>query len=290
MTLDLDKAKGMFLGLAVGDALGTTLEFSRPEVGDKQLTEIIGGGPFHLQPGHFTDDTSMAIAMAESLMECDGFEPVEVMAEFRAWQLEGRHSPDNRRVDIGETTRESLDNWRSDRPYVGPSSYDTSGNGGIMRLAPIVIWNRHSYEDAIVDAVRQSMLTHASEQCVRYAQAMAAVLWHGKIDDIHGEKLGHPKKLDDTGNPYSGGHVVETYSAACWAVRNTDNFRDALIKAVNLRYDADTVGAVTGQIAGSIYGLQAIPASWLETLAWKEKIETMATELWESAPKNMANT
>ena len=84
-----------------------------------------------------------------------------------------------------------------------------------------------------------------------------------------------------TGNPYSGGYVAETFSAACYAVRNSDNFEQAVTAAVNYRYDADTTGAVAGQIAGAIYGLEGIPKRWLKVVAWREKLEHLAVSLFE---------
>jgi len=111
----------------------------------------------------------MAIAMAHSITEREEFDPAQVMYEFQEWRTEGKHSPSGRCVDIGGATRAAMEQWRMDweHPYSGSVYNDTLGNGGIMRMAPIIIWNRHSYEDTIVDAVRQSMLTHASEVYVR---------------------------------------------------------------------------------------------------------------------------
>lgn len=295
MTLNHDQAQGMLLGLAIGDALGTTLEFSRPTKANPIHPihdQIKGGGPTGVPAGYFTDDTSMAIAIADSITERDEFDPAQVMYEFQEWRTKGKHSPSGRCVDIGGATRASLDAWGMDfdRPFVGSIADYTSGNGSIMRLAPIVIWNRHSYEDAIVDAVRQSMLTHASEKSVRYAQAMAAALFHGQLDGVYGEELGHPEKFDDRECPYSGGYVKESFSASCYAVRNSSGFKEALIKAVNYGFDADSTGAVTGQIAGRIYGLKAIPQEWLNVLAWKDKLTDMASQLWARAPTCMAVT
>jgi len=287
MTFELDKAKGMLLGLAIGDALGTTLEFSRPHGNEKNHTEITGGGPFHLPAGTFTDDTSMALAIGASIIEQKEFDALDIMQEFWAWYSEGKYSPQNNCFDIGIATREALEHWSSnyEKPYAGSTDPQSSGNGNLMRMAPVIIYNHHRYECALVDAVRQSLITHASNECVRHAQAMAAVLFRGSLEDsVHGIELGKPYKMDDNGNPYCGGYIRETFTAACWAVRSTNSFEDALIRIVNLGYDADTTGAVTGQIAGRIYGAEAIPSRWLDKLAWREKIEEMAEKLWEMAP------
>ena len=284
--MNLDQAKGMFVGLAVGDALGTTLEFSRPSPDDVMHTEMTGGGPFGLPPGVWTDDTSLAVAMAASIINKYEFDPSDMMYEFINWQHNGMHSPMEKCFDIGSTTSTALSrggDWFY--PYQCTTEDNASGNGGIMRMAPIVILNHKSYEDALIDSVRASMLTHGNQDCVRYAQAMAAVLFHGRLDDVYGEEMQIPQKFCDmTGNPYSGGYVAETYSAACHAVKTTSSFEDAIIQAVNYRFDADTTGAVAGQIAGSIYGMNGIPKRWLDTLQWRDKIEDMAVQLWEMSP------
>ena len=282
--MNIDQAKGMLVGLAVGDALGTTLEFSRPSPDDVMHTEMTGGGPFGLPPGVWTDDTSLAVAMATSIINKYGqFDPSDMMYEFINWKTNGAHSPMDKCFDIGTTTSTALNrggDWYY--PYQCTTEDNASGNGGIMRMAPIVILNHKSYEDALVDSVRASMLTHGSEDCVRYAQAMASVLWHGRLDDVYGGYMQIPTKYNDmTGNPYSGGYVAETFSAACYAVRNSDNFEQAVTAAVNYRYDADTTGAVAGQIAGAIYGLEGIPKRWLKVVAWREKLEHLAVSLFE---------
>lgn len=286
--MSLDQAKGMFVGLAVGDALGTTLEFSIPRKGDSLHTEIIGEGPFNLPPGTFTDDTSMAIALATSLINKKEFQPIDIMNEFSEWYHRGKHSPHGKCFDIGMTTLQALTKGEVDklRPYCGSAAENSSGNGNIMRLAPIVIFNRSNYDNCLVDAVRQSMITHASNECCRVAQSMAAALYYGELSNkIHGFEYSEIFTTDEYNQPHSGGYIRETYSAACWAIRETNCFEDALIKVVNLGFDADTTGAVTGQLAGRLYGLQGIPKRWLDKLKWRAQIEDMATNLYSIGQK-----
>lgn len=282
--MTLDQAKGALLGMAIGDALGTTLEFSKPTDDDVLHTEIIGGGPFALPAGTFTDDTSMAIAMATSMVNKRKFDPIDIQEEFWAWYLEGKHSPEGSCFDIGNATSNALNEWSCNflKPYAGSVEADTSGNGGIMRLAPAVILNHRDRDNALTDAVRSSLLTHASDECVMYAQAMGKVLWQGNFEGVG--DLPVPTKFGDNGNPYSGGYVAETFSAASHAVMTTDSFEGAVVTAVNYRYDADTTGAVAGQIAGRFFGLSGIPQRWLDALLWRDKIEELATQLWEIAP------
>lgn len=280
--MNLDQAKGMFVGLAVGDALGTTVEGSRPTAADPLPfhTEMLGGGPTGVPPGGWTDDTSMAVAMADSLIKCNGFDAADIMDKFYGWWETGAYSPSNKCVDIGNATRAALEFFEQhgeyDRPYSASVQYNTSGNGGIMRMAPVIIWNHKNHRNAMIDAVRQSMLTHASEECIECAIAFADDLWHGKRPPL----CFRPDKMDDRGFPYSGGHVMETYPAALYAVACTNSFEEAVITAVNFGYDADTVGAVTGQLAGRIYGYSSIPTRWLDKLLWKDYLVKLAINLY----------
>ena len=203
--------------------------------------------------------------MASSLIGSLEFDPIDVIQEFWKWYQDEKYSTENRCFDTGNTTRDGLNDWSSnfDKPYAGSVDNKASCSGGIMRIAPIIIRNRHNYEDAMVDAVRSSMLTHASEKCISYAQAMASVLWHGSLAEsrIYKPKLQMPEHFASNGNPFGDGYVAETYSAACYALKTTSSFEDAIVQAVNYRFDADTTGAVAGQIAGSIYGMSGVPTT-----------------------------
>lgn len=286
--MNLDQAVGSMLGLAVGDALGCTLEFTKRTPNDTLHTEIIGGGEFDMAVGSYTDDTCMAMALANSLIEKKCFDPQSIMSEFTFWYRDGKYAPSGKCDDIGITTSNALQHWETNKlyPYAGRTEINSSGNGGVMRLAPVVIWNRNLYDNAIVDAVRQSMLTHSSENCVRYAQVLGAILWKGKLepDYIPGFQLCDLPPDNDW--PDAGGDVMSAMKAAVWAVRGTSTFEDALIKAVNLGGDSDTVGAIAGQIAGRIYGASAFPKRWIDTLINEKEIRSLATQLFNNAPKH----
>ena len=164
-----------------------------------QHDKIIGGGPFNVKAGDHTDDTCMALALANSLLDNNGLEPTHVMDEFLAWYIDGKYSPTGKCIDIGNTVKTALNRWKKDRysPFCGPQGEYTSGNGSIMRLSPVIIWNRHSHANALTDAVVQSMLTHASNNCIKYSQIFASILWHGSLnnDIISGlELLALPKE------------------------------------------------------------------------------------------------
>ncbi len=172
-----DRALGALLGLALGDAVGTTLEFSARD-SRARLTDMIGGGPFNLAPGQWTDDTAMALALAESLAANADLDAADLMRRFVDWHETGRYSRNGTCFDIGLTTRAALARWkRNGNPYAGSRDPQTAGNGSLMRLAPVAI--RHFRDRARLRdvAARQSRTTHAApkavEACVGFAEILA---------------------------------------------------------------------------------------------------------------------
>lgn len=283
-----DRLLGAFIGLAVGDALGTTIEFSqRDRV--PPVTDMVGGGPFRLQPGEWTDDMTMALCLAESLIARNGFDATDLMGRFVRWHEEGHNSVTGRCFDIGNTTRASLTRFKqTGDPMAGRADPYAAGNGGIMRLSPAVIFHHQDGQKAELTARLQSATTHGSEEALDAAGVLARVL----LAAIDGKDRGHvvsPSAAGITAGKVaaiargtwktkrrdeieSSGYVVHTLEAALWCVADTADFRSGVLRAVNLGDDADTVGAVTGQIAGALYGLSGIPASWVARLAWRDKL------------------
>ena len=288
-----DRARGAFLGLAVGDALGATLEFEeRDEL--THHTEMLGGGPFDLKPGQWTDDTSMAIALAESLIAHPKFDATDLMQRFVRWAEHGDYSCTGTCFDIGITTRLALSQFeKTGNPFSGSDDEDSAGNGSIMRIAPVAILTASDAALARRLAAEQGRVTHAAPVCRQACLFLVDVLrslikgdvdnafrprWPDAYPAIEEVAMGaYKSKTRD--QIRSSGYVVHTLEAALWAVTQTDNFEEALILAVNLGGDADTVGAVTGQIAGARYGLSGIPERWLEPLAWRTKLEALASDL-----------
>ena len=294
----MDRGRGALVGLAVADALGTTLEFE-PRDALPRHTEMTGGGPFGLDPGVWTDDTSMALALADSLaasMATTGrFDAADVMDRFLRWMEHGAYSPTGRCFDIGVTTREALLRYRrTGDPFAGPVAEDTAGNGSLMRLAPAVLGFLHDPAACREVAGEQSRTTHGAPQAVQSCQYFADLLRRaigGQTKDTvlaPQEWEGHAAVRAVAAGSWRGkdraairstGYVIHTLEAALWAVGTTDSFEEAVILAVNLADDADTVGAVTGQLAGALYGLGAIPERWLERLAWRDRIVAAADGL-----------
>ena len=296
-TLDcttLDRGRGALAGLAVADALGTTLEFQARDALPCH-TEITGGGPFGLEPGVWTDDTSMALALADSLANRDGWDAADLMDRFLRWMEHGAYSPTGRCFDIGVTTRAALSRYRrTGDPVAGPTAENTAGNGSLMRLAPVVLRFLHDPAACRRVAGEQSRTTHGAPQAVQSCQYFADLLRRAILGETKDAVLtavdwnGHPAvravaaggwRGKDRGAIRSTGYVIDTLEAALWAVGTTDSFESAVIRAVNLADDADTVGAVTGQLAGALYGIGSIPERWLERLAWRDSIVTVADTL-----------
>lgn len=292
-----DRGRGALLGLAVGDALGTTLEFKRRDTYPPH-SEMTGGGPFGLQPGQWTDDTSLALALADSLIAHPGFDADDLMRRFVSWRRTGAYSCTGACFDIGNATQDALERYeRTGDPFAGSPDPTAAGNGSLMRLAPAALRHLHDAEAARRLAVDQSRTTHAAPQateaCAFFvdllreavggrpkAEVLAPRAWSGDpaIQAIAaGRWRGRPR-----GAVRSTGYVVHTLEAALWAVDGTGSFGEAVVLAVNLGDDADTVGAVAGQLAGALYGAAGMPQRWLDLLAWRERLQDVADRLLTS--------
>lgn len=277
---DRNQSRGMLLGLAVGDAIGTTVEFS-PRGSFPALTDMTGGGPFGLQAGQWTDDTSMALCLADSLVESGGWDPHDCIMRFVRWWRQGENSCTGSCFDIGITTRNALHRFEQlGDPYAGSTDPSTSGNGAIMRLAPVAIAYGSDVEAAVTAAVLQGRTTHASPECDLFADRLAKLLVTGDI----GAAEDAPGRDAAEASIQSTGYVRNSWEAAVWAVRRSGSFREAVLTAANLGDDADTVAAIAGQIAGRIWGAEAIPLEWLEKLAWRERLTHLADSLHDMEP------
>lgn len=299
--------RGALLGLAAGDALGTTLEF-QPPGSFEPITDVVGGGPFSLPPGAWTDDTSMTLCLAASLVECRGFNAHDQMQRYVRWWREGYMSSTGQCFDIGNTVAGALRRFvRTDNPFSGSTDPYSAGNGSIMRLAPVSLFFSANPQAAIKRSGESSRTTHGATTCVdacRYLGALIVGALNGESKDrllspsycpvpavwqrepLHSEiaaiangsfKQKHPREIRGTG------FVVHSLEAALWAFWHSEDFRDGCLKAVNLGDDADTTGAVYGQLAGAYYGETGIPAEWRAKLVKKDAIEEMADRLFAFA-------
>lgn len=292
--VDADRAIGCLLGLAVGDALGTTLEFSARDT-KPAVTDLVGAGPFGLRPGEWTDDTSMAICLAESLIAEGGrLDPADLMRRFTRWYREGENSVTGRCFDIGTITRSALERFERTGATASslPPDPQQAGNGTLMRLAPVAIVSASDVAQAVALAVAQSRTTHranlAHEACGLFATLLVEAIAGRSKDEVLRPRPAdgalaavaagswRAKSRDEI---LSSGYVLNTLEASLWCVARTDTFAAAVCLAANLGDDADTVAAVTGQLAGALYGRCGIPEEWLRRLAWRERIEALAQQL-----------
>ena len=289
-----DRAVGALVGLAVGDALGATLEFQPRRCGAEHR-ELTGGGVFNLPPGAWTDDTSMALCLADSLLACGGLNPTDLMQRFVRWWRDGENSATGTCFDIGTTTRRELARFAWTGDADGACDYAAcAGSGSLMRLAPAVLFAMPDRNRAIALAREQSRPTHAAPECLEACAYFALLLTEALQGASKAEVL-RPRCFGNTpgiGRMASGerpksrsqvqstGYVIHVLEAALWAVAGAPSFEAALIRAVNLGGDADTIGAVTGQLAGALWGYSAIPDRWLQPLVQRERIEQTAQALW----------
>ncbi|MCY3643508.1 MAG: ADP-ribosylglycohydrolase family protein [Acidimicrobiaceae bacterium] len=302
-----DRFRGCLVGLAAGDALGTTLEFSVPGSFDL-IDDMVGGGRFGLRAGQWTDDTSMALCLATSLLESGGFDPVDQMGRYLRWFREGYLSSTGRCFDIGGTTREALVRFeRTGEPYSGPTGPMSAGNGSLMRLAPVPMFFAGDAREAIDRSADSSRTTHGAVEAVDACRCFAGLLvgalrgvdketllseHYSPVEHLWDEAPLAPKIAAIADGSFrvkqppaicATGYVVDTLEAVLWAFLHSEDFREGALKVVNLGDDADTTGAIFGQIAGAYYGIESIPAQWRQRLTMNTEITSIADRLREHA-------
>jgi ADP-ribosyl-[dinitrogen reductase] hydrolase len=297
--------RGALIGLATGDALGAAVEFSSPG-SFAPVTGYRSGGPHRLNPGEWTDDTSMALALADSMASV-GWDLNDQASRYVEWWKNGKYSVNGRCFDIGITTRSALSRFLTSKNALasGDASERASGNGSIMRLAPVPIAHADLYPDKLDELSRladeSSLPTHASEQCRSACRYLATVLaalvrgedrrvvlspnWkplrilndikplHPLIREVAKGSFRHKQPPDIEGS----GWVVKSLEAALWAFHNAETFEEAVLRAVNLGDDADTTGAICGQLAGAFWGESNIPESLRSGLARIDMLENALT-------------
>ncbi len=299
------KYEGSLLGLAIGDALGVPVEFKT--VGSFEPVSDFGDSN-RLPAGHWSDDTAMALCLANSLIEKKSFDPTDQIEKYRKWLESGYCSSTGEAIGVGQTILRALLTYRpGSDPYVAISSNYSDGNGSLMRLAPVPLYFRNNPEEAMRNAALSSKITHGSELCrdaCRYYAGLIIGALNGVpksellselycpipnfwkqnqlTEEIENIALGSFKQNDP---PFiqGSGYVVKSMEAALWAFHTSETFEDGVLKAVNLGDDADTTGAIYGQLAGAYYGIDGIPKKWTDRVAKKEEILEVANELLEQA-------
>lgn len=291
-----DRYRGALLGSAVGDALGATVEFmSREAIRERHgvHTEIIGGGWLNVAAGEVTDDTQMALCIATSIVEREGFDPDDIAARFVEWYL-------SEPPDIGNTTRLSLRYLHQGLPWheAGARTHQEmrprdASNGSVMRCAPVALLTRGNPEANAEYSAISSRITHANPLSVQGTVALNAAI-AALLDVPEADAAGaardatdHPKVIAalvglegiDPETLDAGGYVLATLRASFWALTHHGTFEEAIVAAVNLGQDADTTGAVAGAIAGARWGAGGIPERWLDALLARDELTELADGL-----------
>jgi ADP-ribosyl-[dinitrogen reductase] hydrolase len=306
--------RGSLLGLAVGDALGAPLEF-HPPGSFTPIEDMVGGGAFGLLPGQWTDDTAMALCLAKSLIEREGFDPADQMERYLKWLRQGYMSSVDHCIGIGNTVLRALLQYeqRPTQPYCGSTDPHSAGNGCIMRLAPVPLFFATQLGEAIRLSGESSRTTHGALTCVDACKYLGGLIV-GAVNGVNKEEL-----LSNRYNPVTGywrehpltpeideiasgsfkrrippeikgtGYVVKSLEAALWALYQSKSFQEGCLLAINLGDDADTTGAVYGQLAGALYGEEEIPLNWRTKLSHHDLICSLAEEIF-SLSKHTVDT
>ncbi len=308
------RVAGGLLGVAVGDALGVPVEgVSRKRLRARPVTEMLPAERWGLPPGTWSDDTSLTLCLAASLVKQGRLDVEEVGRRFVRWLDAGYWSPHGQAVGIGRTTRQAIARLRRGVPAekAGGKGEWSNGNGSLMRILPVALFYAEANPEELVQAAhRASAITHAHPRskmaCGIYC-LVARELLRGRdvrsalaggvrlasriyevepyaAERVHFERVFNLSILDvDEEEVRSTGYVVDTLEAAFWCLARTDAFREAVLTAVNLGGDTDTVGAVTGGLAGVAYGEEAIPRPWIDVLARAREIRELALALSRAA-------
>ena len=307
-----DRFQGCLLGLATGDALGTTLEFKPPGT-FQPINDMIGGGPFGLRPGQWTDDTSMALCLATSLIETGRFDPQDQMQRYVNWRDEGYLSSTGECFDIGNTVMAALSRFdETAEPYAGSCDQWSAGNGSLMRLAPVPMYFAADPAEAIDRSGDSSRTTHGAQEAVDACRYFAGLIvgalngvdketllspWYSPIQGLRERNTLVEKIATVAGGSFKdreppeiegSGYVVKSLEAALWAFHRSQDYRGGALLAANLGDDADTTAAIYGQIAGAHYGVQEIPSAWLDRLTMAAEIASIADSIHDHACQRRA--
>lgn len=296
--------KDALYGFVIGDAMGVPLEFmSREKLNQHPVTKMIGDGSHNLPKGVWSDDTSMTLATMDSVSTTHAIDCDDIANRFCDWINYGKYTATNLVFGVGKITRNALFrywNQKKDAIKCGGTSYLENGNGSLMRMLPIAFYcyNRHLNSKEIYSIVKDvSSITHAHEisilGCYIYVCYILLLLsGKNKLDSYQllsqqdysmfsSDSLEQYKRILSTellslsiDEISSSGYIVSTLEAVLWVILHTDSFEQAIIESINLGNDTDTVGAITGSMAGILYGYSSIPQKWIDSLEGKDSLNS----------------
>ena len=258
--------KGMFWGLVVGDCLGSPIQFMGKD-SHPHITEMVPCRYFNTPPGYWTDDSAMAFCVAESVVRLGRYDLADIADNFVRWYDEGFWSSLPYAFDVGSATAVAMHCIKAGSLKNGEE--DSQGNGSIMRFAPSYILNYGNADRKILHEI--SDLTHDSARVRETVDLLARIC----DDHLRGERTEVASIYTTRDEVNNSGWAVSTLQAALWAFQTTGSFEDALLAAVNLGGDADSIGAVCGQLAGAYYGYDAIPERWLAAVKTRDKVDDL---------------
>ena len=308
--------KDALYGFVIGDAMGVPLEFmSREKLNQHPVTKMIGDGSHNLPKGIWSDDTSMTLATMDSISTTHAIDCDDIANRFCDWINYGKYTATNLVFGVGKITRNALFrywNQKKDATKCGGTSYLENGNGSLMRMLPIAFYcyNRHLNSKEIYSIVKDvSSITHAHEisilGCYIYVCYIRLLLsGKNKLDSYQllsqqnytmfsSDSLEQYQRILNSELLFlsveeisSSGYVVSTLEAALWVILHTDSFAQAIIGSINLGNDADTVGAITGSMAGILYGYSSIPQKWIDSLEGKDSLNSYLSSFVHTMDKN----
>lgn len=311
MNVSVEKIKSVIIGHAVADALGVPVEFcEREELIENPVTDMMGYGTYDVPAGAWSDDTSMSLCALDA-MSHEGWKWDDIMNNFADWLENGKYTPTGETFDVGRTCLKAIVSYcsgESDSTNCGRTDERSNGNGSLMRINPFVLYayvNNMHFDKWLEFIKNASALTHAHDcsklGCLIYAFVLFHLLGDSNKDSIDlglrraechlGDylEIERYKRLWRSGfvnlsesEIKSTGYVVDSLEAALWCLLTTDNYRDCVLKAVNLGGDTDTIAAVSGGLAGALYGYDSIPVEWRNTLIKREYIEEICERAAES--------
>jgi ADP-ribosyl-[dinitrogen reductase] hydrolase len=309
---NLNSCKDILFGVAIGDALGVPVEFkSREEISRQPVTDMIGYGTHNKPAGTFSDDSSLTFCLAEAI--ASGFTLEGIGRNFINWRYANYWTSDNEVFDIGMTTQRAIDRLVKGTPpqHAGNFEEESNGNGSLMRILPLLVYISNKPVDERYQLIKQvSSMTHGHARSVIacfYYLEFALGLLDGEekfavYNRLQKDVADYLRSINMSRNETSlfdrllidridmipenqirsSGYVLHTLEASIWCLLNTDNYKDAVLKAVNLGQDTDTTGAVTGGLAGLLYGHESFPQHWLSQLARKDDIEDLSVRMFKA--------
>lgn len=304
-----NRFKGALFGLACGDSVGAIAEWKPKEWLLQNPVTGMQDNPTHgLKAGQFTDDTSMALCLAQSLIDHDGTNQLDQMKKYSLWYMQGYMGCNNKCNGIGRTTRLSIEEFLKTGQYIAiDTNPEKAGNGSIMRLAPLPMFYFQDFNSLIKNTIKSTRVTHGSYESI-YAAVLFSIYMHRALMGVSKQNILSPvhflaNDMNITAGlqdiifseylkkPYDEikgtGYVIESLEAALWCFYNTDNYKDAVLMAANMGYDADTTAAIVGQLAGAHYGYDTIPEEWVAVLDMKHTIDSIIDSIYNTVSKRL---